>query len=236
MTTKPPIIEGIKITCLDCKNDFRWVPNSTIKPKRCPRCQNLADFQRKQDSAHKIAENKKVLKNAGFYAKKEKREKHIKIPITHDKQVRIVLGTKSQAMQRADQYFSRYIRLFHSFETTAGQVCTCYTCGNIKPIKEAECGHWQRRGFKTTRFHENNARPQCNKCNYRRSGEPEKFEMKLIREIGAEKVNELKQLAQKEGEDNRIFYSEIAKKYRGKVRELLKERGIENPWKRASVC
>lgn len=227
-----PIEQSILIKCPDCKNDFRWVPASTIKPKRCPRCQNIYDFQRKQSSVNKIAENKKLLKNAGFYGKKEKREKQIKMPVVQKKELKIVLETKSMAMNRADQYFSRYIRLKHSFETTAGQVCKCYTCGAIKSIKEIECGHWQRRGYKTTRFHEDNARPQCTKCNLHRSGEPEKFEMKLINELGAEKVNHLKELAQQMGDDSRPFYLETAKTMRYKVRDLIKELGITNPWKK----
>lgn len=135
------------------------------------------------------------------------------------------------AMDRADEWFSRYIRLKYSFESGGELYCTCYTCGNPKPILEAENGHWQRRGYKTARFHANNARPQCHQCNYHYQGKPEIFELNLIRDIGQDKVNELKKLAQQIGEDNEPFYREQASKYRKLFNLLLKEKGVVNPWK-----
>jgi hypothetical protein len=138
---------------------------------------------------------------------------------------------RQRAMNRADEWFSRYIRLKYSFESGGELYCKCYTCNRPKPIFETENGHWQRRGYKTTRFHPNDARPQCNFCNQHRSGEPEKFEINLINEIGIEKVTELKKLSQQLGEDNEPFYREQAAKYRLLFNMLLKERNIKSPWK-----
>jgi len=138
---------------------------------------------------------------------------------------------RQKAMDRADEWFSRYIRLKYSFESGGELFCKCYTCGNPKSILESENGHWQRRGYKTVRFHPNNARPQCHQCNYHYQGKPEIFELNLIRDIGQEKVNELKKLAQQIGEDNEQFYREQASKYRKLFNMLLKERQLNNPWK-----
>lgn len=224
-----PIEKSTLINCPDCKNDFRWVPTSTIKPKRCPRCQNLSDFQRKQSSADKIAENKKLLKNAGFYGKKEKKQKQV-IKRGKDPIANLVAKGKNSLMKYADAMFSRFIRLKFSFESCGEVYCRCYTCNTPIPIKKAQCGHWQRRGFKTTRYDENNARPQCVKCNMYNSGEPEKFELKLIKEIGPEKVAELKQLSQQLGEDNAAFYKEIGDKYKYRYERLCKEKGFKKQW------
>lgn len=49
--------------CKDCGNSFRYNPRSTIKPVRCPKCQNLKDFQTKKEN------NKKILSQASFYGK-----------------------------------------------------------------------------------------------------------------------------------------------------------------------
>ena len=138
---------------------------------------------------------------------------------------------RQKAMDRADMWFSRYIRLKYSFEQSGKLFCKCYTCGNPKGIKNIDNGHFQRRGSKTTRFDENNARPQCKQCNYYHSGEFEKFEIKLIKDIGQKNVNELKKLSQSIGEDNEIFYREQANKYRILFNKLLKVKSVKNPWK-----
>lgn len=135
------------------------------------------------------------------------------------------------AMDRADEWFSKYIRLKYSFESSGVLVCKCYTCGRVHGIKETENGHFQRRGYKTTRYHENDARPQCTQCNKWHSGEPEKFELNLIRDIGQDKVNELKKFAQERGEDSEQFYREQATKYRKLFKQLLIERNQKDPWK-----
>ncbi|MDD4971925.1 MAG: recombination protein NinG [Paludibacter sp.] len=142
-----------------------------------------------------------------------------------------VKTSRQNAMDRADEWFSKYIRLKYSFESGVELFCSCYTCNKPKPILEAECGHWQRRGYKTVRFHTNNARPQCHQCNYYYQGKPEIFELNLIRDIGLSKVDELKKLAQEVGEDNEYFYREQAAKYRKLFNILLKERKHQNPWK-----
>ena len=65
------MIEQSELTkCCDCNNDFRQPANgSTIKLKRCFRCQNLADFNK---SKERIEKNKILLSQATLYAKKER--------------------------------------------------------------------------------------------------------------------------------------------------------------------
>ncbi len=135
-------------------------------------------------------------------------------------------------MDRADEWFSKYIRLKHSFESCGELVCKCYTCGRLHGIKEIECGHWQRRGYKKVRFDTDNARPQCLQCNRYYQGKPEIFETNLIRDIGPDRMDQLKKLAQEQGEDNEIFYREQATKYCKLFKQLLKERGIKDPWRK----
>lgn len=183
----------------------------------CPTClieQNKALLRQAHSKAGKTTTNKeKVARNALDASKKKK-------------------TPRQRAMDRADMWFSRYIRLFFSFESDGVLLGKCYTCGKIGSITSFDCGHFQRRGSKTTRFDPSNARIQCRKCNYFRSGEFEKFEINLIKEIGQEQVDYLKQLSQEIGEDNELFYREQAAKYRKLFKQLLIDRQTSDPWKR----
>lgn len=126
----------------------------------------------------------------------------------------------SSGMDLADRYFSRYIRLKHSYNGK----CTCYTCGADKPIKEVDNGHYQKREHKATRYHENNCRPQCKTCNgdIKHNGKQDEFRVHLVNEIGEENVSEIERLAKTTIKANHVFYRETADYYRNKVNEIQK--------------
>lgn len=176
----------------ECGRELYPKRNSTIYPIRCPNCEFKLAYSSKIETRKKNGKTKKQ-----------------KTP-------------RQKAMDRADDWFSRYIRCKYAFESNGEWFCKCYTCGYHHKVTLIQNGHWQRRGFKTTRFHEDDARPQCVKCNYHRSGEPERFEINLIKEIGIDRVLELKKLSQELGEDNEVFYREQANKYRILTNEILK--------------
>jgi len=137
---------------------------------------------------------------------------------------------RQRAMDNADMWFSRYIRFKDSEKKMFNLfVARCYTCGVIHDIKLLDAGHYVNREHKTVRFNEDNAKPQCTYCNRYRSGKHLEFGIKLTKEIGADKVDELKQLSLFPGEDNELFYREQAKIYREKFNQLVKEKG-GNPW------
>ena len=135
---------------------------------------------------------------------------------------------KLRAMNLADKWFSRFIRLKHSTEVHGVVFCKCYTCEKLYSIKNIDCGHYHNRGNKATRYDERNARPQCKNCNRFNSGRHTIFGDKLLKEYGAESFEELRQLALSQGEDSEMFYKEKAKEFRVKFNELVKEKG--NPF------
>lgn len=213
MIQQKPTWQKNEMTCEESSCDKKFKPtyrNGIIVSKKCPNCRLKSLYKQVELKGVQLASELTIKRN-----KTEKRKK----------------TERQKAMDRADEWFSRYIRLKYSFESGGELFCRCYTCGNTHSILEIQNGHFQRRGYKTTRFHINDARPQCVQCNYHHSGEPEKFELNLIRDIGHDKVNELKRLAQEIGEDNEIFYREQASKYRKLFNMLLKERKHQNPWK-----
>ena len=68
--------------------------------------------------------------------------------------------THAKLKKELDKVFSQYIRW--AYADDSGMV-ECYTCGVVKHIKEMHNGHFQSRKHTSTRWHENNCRPQCPK-------------------------------------------------------------------------
>jgi hypothetical protein len=127
----------------------------------------------------------------------------------------------SDVMRLADTYFSRYIRLKNSLNG----LCTCYTCGTIKDIKEVDNGHYIKREHKATRYNENNCKPQCKTCNgdTKHNGKQTEFRENLVNEYGIEAVESLEALGRTSIKANGLFYRNIANEYRQKVNDLQRE-------------
>lgn len=75
-----------------------------------------------------------------------------------------------------DAVFSKYIRLKYADEN--GMV-KCYTCPTVERVEEMQNGHFIGRINLSTRFLEQNCRPQCGMCNMVKKGNLEKFEENL---------------------------------------------------------
>jgi len=130
-----------------------------------------------------------------------------------------------KAMKTADMRFSQYIRLKHSIGNGNDRYCRCVTCGNIKPIKQVDCGHWIGRENKGTRYMEANCRPQCKHCNYFKGGRQHDFEQALIKELGVSEVNMIRLAANQTKKLSSFDYEVITDEYREKVKLLQKELG-----------
>ena len=213
-------------TCLnsDCKTEFRYY--GTIKPKLCPRCQNLKDFEKKrEDSKLRIENNKKLLAQSTFGSKnKTSGFKTGKYTIKERKGLKRLKTSRQKAMDLADMWFSRFIRIKYHFQIlTDGTVLNkCIISGAIKKAISMDNGHCFSRSFKATRFEEDNCRPQ-NRSSNRFSGEADhyKFIDNLKSQIGEERFNRIDELRKQEGEDSKQFYLEQAEKYRKLTNELL---------------
>ena len=130
-------------------------------------------------------------------------------------------------MNLADIYFSRFIRLKHSFEHNGKRYVNCYTCAKVVHVKQADNGHFIKREHKSVRYHENNCRPQCKTCNgdTKHNGRQSDFRRELSNEIGEDEVLELERLSRETIKADSYFYRAIATKYRLKVKELQNEIG-----------
>lgn len=138
---------------------------------------------------------------------------------------------KTRSLKLADSWFSKYIRLKHSFELNGIRSAKCYTCDNVYSIVSMDCGHFQKRQYMAVRFNTNNARPQCTSCNDWNKGRYEVFEERLINEIGKEEVEKLKELAKSNYHTSVEDLKSISNDFKKLFNELLKKMGIQNPWK-----
>lgn len=80
-----------------------------------------------------------------------------------------------------DGHFSDYIRLRHA--DIYGMV-VCITCGKRLHWKEADCGHYVKRGHSATRVNEQNCGEQCKHCNRMRSGEEQAHRIYIDKTYG----------------------------------------------------
>lgn len=87
----------------------------------------------------------------------------------------------SKLKKELDRVFSLYIRAKYG--------PNCYTC---ESERGSQNGHFIIRQYLFTRWEEDNCRPQGFGCNIRRKGNTIEFEERLKKELGHERVEELK--------------------------------------------
>ena len=133
---------------------------------------------------------------------------------------------RQRAIDRADEWFSKYTRLIGAKRFGDVIYNECYTCGAFFNVKKMDCGHYIGRGHHYVRWDVNNARPQCTKCNCYQGGKHFEFEQRLIKEIGQTAVDDLKKRANKTSDYSVEHIREIAKTYRISVRLSEKEKGV----------
>tara|TARA_Y100000361_G_scaffold149290_1_gene163334 strand:+ start:2129 stop:2515 length:387 start_codon:yes stop_codon:yes gene_type:complete len=127
--------------------------------------------------------------------------------------------SKSKLKKKLDAIFSKYIRWYYA---DANGYVECYTCGVTKPVKEMQCGHFQSRRHYATRWHTDNCKPQCVKCNMFMQGNIWVYGNKLKAEIGNVKFNKLIQLSNSTVKYTQQDYEEMIAYYKKELQILCK--------------
>lgn len=96
--------------------------------------------------------------------------------------------TPAQLKKKADELFSKYIRLKNADQE--GWV-SCYTCAASVEWKYIQNGHFVSRVHLSTRWDEENCRPQCYSCNCLRNGNYDVYSLRLTKEKGPDILEEL---------------------------------------------
>jgi len=123
--------------------------------------------------------------------------------------------TRSKLVKKLDVVFSQYIRLKNS----KNGICTCVTCGKKGHWKTGgiQAGHFMSRKHYSTRWDEDNVKPQCVGCNMFRSGEQYKYSLYLGKQL-SEKLHEK---SNKIVKFTNIELEEMFQHYSNEVKKLL---------------
>ena len=132
--------------------------------------------------------------------------------------------SKKALTEKLDTVFSRYIRL--KFSDRHGY-CTCISCGKPQFWKYIQNGHYMSRRYLSTRWSEDNCRPQCVACNMFNQGNIQAYRVALIRQIGEQRVNLIEARArQQDFKPGEFELNAMISHYTKEVERLAKEKGI----------
>ena len=130
----------------------------------------------------------------------------------------------SALVERLDKVFSKYIRLRDAMPSG---LFRCISCGKIKPIGQADCGHFHSRTHMSTRFDEDNCHAECRYCNRFSADHLIGYRENLIRKIGEQRYLLLEVKAHETRKWSHFELEQLVKYYKALVEKLQKEKGIK---------
>ena len=130
----------------------------------------------------------------------------------------------STLVDRLDTVFSRYIRLRDAMPSGTFR---CISCGKIKPIEQADCGHFHSRTHMSTRFDEDNCHAECRYCNRFSADHIIGYRENLIKKIGEQRFKLLDIKAHETKKWSHFELEQLSKYYRALADKLQKEKGIK---------
>lgn len=134
-------------------------------------------------------------------------------------------SSKKKLIDKLDRIFSQYIRLKYS---DSKGLCQCISCTTRKPWNEIQNGHYMSRRYFSTRWSEDNCRPQCVACNIFNQGNIQAYRVSLIKQIGEQRVNLVEARARQETFKYGAFeLNAMIQHYTKEVERIAKEKGIE---------
>lgn len=132
---------------------------------------------------------------------------------------------KTNHKEKLDRVFSQYIRLRDMIGNT--RTFQCISCGKIKPINQADCGHYINRQHMATRFSEMNCNAQCRSCNRFDEGNMMGYRRGLVVKYGEARVCLLESKKYEMRKYTETEYLILIKHYQGEVKRLLKEKDLD---------
>lgn len=127
-------------------------------------------------------------------------------------------------IDKLDTVFSRYIRLRDAMPSG---MFRCISCGKIKPIDQADCGHFHSRIHMSTRFDEDNCNAECRFCNRFSADHLIGYRENLIKKIGQQRFLLLEVRAHETKKWSSFELEQLIKYYRALVQKLEKDKGLK---------
>ena len=131
--------------------------------------------------------------------------------------------TLSSLVDKLDTVFSKYVRLRDAMPSGFFR---CISCGQIKPISQADCGHFHSRIHMSTRFDEDNCHAECRYSNRFSADHIIGYRANLIKKIGEQRFILLEAKAHQSRKWSHFELEQLIKYYRALVQKLSKEKGI----------
>ena len=132
--------------------------------------------------------------------------------------------SKPKLIKELEVWFGRYIRLKYS---DSRGYCRCISCGKVYFWKEIQNGHYMSRRYMSTRFSEDNCRPQGVECNIFNQGAIQMYRRALIKEIGEQRVDLIEVRARQENKNWSLFeLKQLIEYYKKEVDKLLDEKNL----------
>lgn len=164
---------------------------------------------------------KKPIKNATKPRSKAvvgvSKPKVAKVPTIKKKKAK----TRSQLVKELDAVFSQYIRLSESDINGYGD---CVTCGERKFWKDAQACHFYSRRYYPTRWHEDNIKFGCYRCNVLLKGNYIEYTKYMLDSYSREFIDELETLAKSGKKISTLEIREMITYYTAEVDRLKKEK------------
>ena len=107
--------------------------------------------------------------------------------------------------------------LYIKYQYADGNYCRCFTCDAVMEIGTSNCqgGHFiNKKACPVHYFNEDNVRPQCYRCNINLSGNTVEFRIRLIEEIGEDRVLDMEYTRHALCKRSRAWYEERIAHYR----------------------
>lgn len=118
---------------------------------------------------------------------------------------------------KAWKLVSEYVRRADADE---GGMNRCYTCGRLAHWTELHAGHFVPGRGNSVLFDERVIRPQCPVCNLWRGGAYHAYTLKMIDEVGREKVEELLALKSKVVKYSHSDLEDLIETYKTKLEAI----------------
>ena len=129
----------------------------------------------------------------------------------------------STLIDKLDTVFSKYIRLRDAMPSG---MFRCISCGQIKPLEQADCGHYYSRTHMGTRFDEDNCNAECRFCNRFKADHMIGYRENLEKKIGSQRLALLSVKANGIHKFAHFEIEQLIKYYRIRVEMLQKEKGL----------
>ena len=128
--------------------------------------------------------------------------------------------------QEADTWFSRLVRLE---ACNHNGVCRCFVTGEEVDAKYIEAGHYILRRHLKHRYNPINVHPQSVVSNRTEDGDHDTYRAALIKEYGLKVVQGLESPSEPQ-KLTKIDYQEMIAGYKVRIKEILKDKGLEKWW------